>query len=469
MRSNLLYLRGSAVGLALTRHEVIRNLRKWAFFIAAGIAVIGCGGGGNNSGSSSTGTSTTGGLTNQLSPNLSATFGTIDFTYLTGQLRAPGDLTAVVSRVEVEDASGVVRSILETPRRLPLASYVTSTISLNVPFTGQSNRTFERTDLDFLEFFQEDTVSGGTPTFTRVDVASPSPFPYSVPTRIRVLPGRNVTVPILLDDAMFGISGTGTVTFDKSRFDLRNNITGTGGYIQTFFSDYVAFDISSMPASLRPSLSTGEKADKLFVSGDNYALGAVTATGRTFEVLTLDSSAPIIGTYGLESSVGGRTTPGTYTLRQLDPRQLDDSVKVTITSLQGIWRDSSRAFSNNGSSDFILFPTSRNEPPNGLNGAGLKPDVNQEIALVVRDATGNVVDFYYGTADLDQKTFTAYSLKGITTADASNEIRGTLSGYLNGNASPTSTFDLVRTGSYTFTANKPASFPDTGTFVMYRK
>ena len=132
------------------------------------------------------------------------------------------------------------------------------------------------------------------------------------PARIRVLPGRDTSVPIFLDDSMFSVVGS-EVVFNEDAFRLRNNLENAGDEISTYFSDYVSFDITGLPAGEIPVLTNGQPAQRLLISGDNNALGTTNGTPR-IEVLTLDAAEPIVGTYGPEGTLGGRNTHGTYDL-----------------------------------------------------------------------------------------------------------------------------------------------------------
>lgn len=439
---------------------MIRNLRKWAFFIAAAatVAVIGCGGGGGGSNTSSTnGNPTTGTPGSNLTVNLNENFGTVQFTYLTGQGRAPGDLVAVVRRQQVTDQFGTVRTQLSDPLSLPLEEFVLGQRDLNIPFTGQSVRLFEKYRLEFSGFLEEDLDGEGNPTY--LDRTPPGPAEF--PARIRVLPGRFTSLPVLLDGGMFSLEGN-DVVFNEDQFRLRNNIVSETDPLRTYFSDYVSFDLTNMAAADRPVLSNGAVADQLFISGDNYAIGA---NGR-YEVLTLDSSEPIVGTFGPEGTQGGRETPGTYNLTQVDPSDLSGIARITAAA--GQWRSAGRAFSGAGEFEFILFPTSRDEAGDSTDPNGIQPDRDQEIAIVKRNSAGAITAFYFGFADLDAGTFTAYPISNLVDAGVSGEVTGTIANYRNASGSSTTAFELVRRGTFTFSGGTPG-FPTEGTFVVYRE
>lgn len=457
----------ASAGGARSGIEVIRKLRKWAFFVAAGVAVIGCGGGGSHhssTGSSGGGTGTT---DTRLAVNLNSSYGTIDFTYATGAgRRATGDLTAVLQRLSVSDQYGEVNTVLgEAGRNLEVSLYNLDSVPLDIPFKGQTYRLFENFTVAFQNYIIENS-SGSLITYGAANQET-------INTRIRVLPGRSTCFPIFLDDAMFVADDSTTkVTLDRSEFLSRNSISSDSDVVASYFSDYVMFDLSNLAASARPKLSDGTTAEKLFISGDNYAIGASVGGENIFEVLTLNANEPIIGSFGLENSLPGGTSPGTYTLLQADP--LDLTGLNRITSLKGGWRTYTKYFTESTfhTFEFILFPTSRLEASIDASDNGLRPDEDQEVLVIQRDKAGvggKITGVYFGYADLDTKAFSIFPVKNLSTADGTGEIDGTLSSYLDKNDSTTTQYDRVRHGTFSFTGSVPSGWPTTGTFTVFRK
>ncbi|WP_025226578.1 hypothetical protein [Fimbriimonas ginsengisoli] len=431
-----------------------RLLKKWAYLsVAAALAaIIGCGGGGGGHRTSGGGTTTTVPGTamrvNLTKPNgLGQTFGRAEFLYLTGQgvsRRAAGDLSAVIRRIQLEDQYGLVAA-LSPETALPLRAFTSQIAAVDVPFSSTTNpnsRLFESLELSFLKFYREEDSGPPTPL-------NP-PTPRSFPARIRVLPGRNTSVPILLNDAMFTDDGSGTVQFNEDEFRFRN--LSDKGYIDSFLTDFVAFDLSGLANTDRPQLSTGEFANRVYMSGDNIAISAGGQSG-SFEELTADASQPIIGAYGPQNLL--RNTPGTYNLTQIDPTDL--TFMARITSLQGIWRDYTTVLTGIGTFEVLVFPT-------------VQDNASQEMAVILRDGSGTITQFYFGHLNLDLGRFQIFPVKDIVNADATGELDGTISNLVKGDGSPTTSPDNTRFGTYTFTTGTlPTGFQTTGTFVVFRQ
>jgi hypothetical protein len=261
---------------------VNRLLNKWALLsFAAALVIIGCGGSGGGGSHSSTGTSGSGAPGTNLSITIGKTnaqgqiFGTADFTYLTGQGRAPGDLTAIINYVQLQDQYGVVSQSLGAQATLPLTQFTAQQLELDVPFKGQNSRLFE----SYTQVFSQFLVSGeSTP-------ADP-PAALTFPARIRVFPGRDTEIPIFLDDSMFVDTGSDPTnsaadliaytyvspppspqTPVNSVFAYRNlnpalaTATAPAGEMGSYLGDYVGFDISAMPTAKRPQLVTSNGAN----------------------------------------------------------------------------------------------------------------------------------------------------------------------------------------------------------------
>lgn len=452
-RPNLLYLFAPAsVGLAPISFEVNRLLKKWTFLsLAAIVAVIGCGGNGGGGGTGSTSTTSTTGIPGtNLRVNLGNTgntsYGAANFYYLTGQgrgrSRAFGDLIANIREITLEDEYGSVNNPgAGTGATFNLAAFQVATLRVDIPFTNQNSRLFESYTLRFNSFTQEG-----------IGTALGVPDVVDFPARIRVFPGRDTTIPIFLDDAMFEVSSN-VVSFDPSRFEM-NNLSGTPPAIQAFIGDYVQFDLTNVPAADRPQLLSGEFAGRFFISGDNFALGQQASAG-SFEVLTEDDQR-FQGTYGPENTINAYT-PGTYTLYQSDPSDISGIAK--IVSIAGSWKSSTRVLSNAGSFEIITFPN-------------VKDASHQEMVAATFNGNGNVTSLYFGFLDLDRGQFELHPIKTITDpTDFTGFLTGTLSNYRVASGGSTASPNAVRYGSYTFDAGQtlPTGFRNTGTFVVFRK
>lgn len=416
--------------------------------------VVGCAGSGG--GGSTTGGGT-GGAVASATVNLPDRPGFLQIGFLTGSGRSRSSaLVAIVRNLEFDDAYGRVFTPLDPELSLPLSDYPFQTKNFNVPFTTSqglstsvstrlNNRLFESVPLDFLKF-----------QYNGADVATPSVFPINVPARILTMPGRTSLVPMYLDDTIFTVDATNNVVFNATRFSDVNNPTGKP--IKSFFNDYVSFDITGIPSLARPVMSSGDLAGRIYFSGDNYAVSN-SGTSGYFEALTLDPTTPIVGAFGPPGALSGVTGAaghaGTFTLTQPNPSNPDPTVTMTIVALQGTWQDFSAVFNNISNFEVLTFPNSND-------------DKFQEMVVV--HSTGGVVDnLYFGYADLDAGQLHVWPVKNIVTADVSNEITGTVSGYMNSNLVTTSSIQATRFGTYTFNGTLPAGWKSTGRFTVFRR
>jgi hypothetical protein len=435
--------------LLLLRGELVLN--KWAIFCAAAAVIaVGCAGGGHSGGSSGG----SGGGGNQVSTVNDAELlkpGVIDVTFLTGQGRAPGSPTAVINRVFFQDQYNTnpfdqefnVETRLQEARYLGLDQYTVQTIPVDVPFPWNvTSRLFQTYTLEVAKL----RVENGSGGFDEYTGTGGNPLVYEqFPCYVRAFRGRHSTLPVFLDDAMLYFDGFG-VQFDRNLFEIIN-FDPNDNRINGFISDYVEFDISAMAPADRPQLSGGADAEKAFFSGDGQAIGAAGA----FEVLI--PSGFIEGTYTLTDPI---TNVASYTLVQLDPRDLTNTAK--ITSLLGIWRPYTKVLSNVSSFEFIMFPNTRD-------------DNFQDLVIIQRNGGGQITTMYYGLADYSVGTFQAWPIRNIDDGSVANEITGTLSSYLAGGGNPTNDYTQIRYGQFAFDASPdlPASFPTTGRFLVFRR
>ncbi len=450
-------------------------MRKWAFLtVAAAIVVIGCAGGGGSD-------STSGGVTNSGSTTGTALRvniptpqgfqkppGFLEFGYLTGQGRAIGDLTLVITRASVTDSEGEVKQDLATELALSLGSYTFQIRRLTVPFTSQNpnSRLFETYTLDPLKILED---TGGTPleydadtcfVVQRADGSINRAWPPN-PTEIvaRVFPGRSTMVPIFLDDSMFRVesdpgnfqcNGT-SIVFDEERFRALNEPP-----IRGFINDYVGFDISGVPDGERPRMSDGTVVNRVYTTGDNFAVSSAGDFG-TFEMLTLQVSQPVIGTYRVPGSIGGSTLPGTFTLRQLDPTDLFNLRK--IVALQGIWRNYTTVISGLDTWNMVTFPTTNDNN-------------EQEAVFFRRDGNGAITSFFFGFVDLDTNEGHFFPVKTLVTGISipAEEVVISITGEFTASGSVSSANMLTRSGTYSVTTSGglPGDAPTSGSFLVFR-
>jgi hypothetical protein len=280
----------------------------------------------------------------------------------------------------------------------------------------------------------------------------------------RVFPGRSTTLPIFIDDSMFSVvqdddappndpCGGTIVIFDQDRFNSINEPP-----IKGFVNDYVSFDISSMPAALRPTMSPesgGALVGRIFLTGDNWAVSGVGDSGK-FEVLTEQVSQPIVGNYGPPGTIGGSTHPGTFTLEQLDPTDLFNLRK--IVALQGIWREHDAVITGLESWNLVAFPST--------------DDANEQEAVLFKMDGGQVTDLYFGFVNYDTDLGEFFPVKSLVTglsADA-DKVTIAIRSQVDRNGSPTAAAQLTRRGLFEVTGRGalPADAPSTGNYLVFR-
>jgi hypothetical protein len=428
--------------------------------------VIGCGGNGGGGSVTNGGNGGGGGVGDGLRvtiptpPGQQYPYGALEFSYLTGQGRAVGDLMLSINRIFVQDEFGLVRTDLNDRVDLLLNSFSFQTIRMNVPFTGQDSRHFEGYVLDPAQI-QEELLGGASRTVTRFGVnrgggtswANLWP-PRPLPINARVFPGRSTSVPIYIDDSMFRFVaddlGNPVAVFDEDRFEQVNQAPVNG-----FLNDYVMFDISGMPANERPIMSNGDAVTKVFVSGDNYSV-ASTGTVGAFEMLTLEVAEPIVGTFGSPGTIGNVERPGTFTLEQLDPTDLENLRR--IVALQGMWRPFTSVMTGFGTWNFITFPT--------------REDGARQEAVLFRHQNGVINTMYYGEVRMDTGEFDLYPIRTLVQGIVPDEqvVSGSITAAFDRNNSQTQSFPSVRSGNFQINsrAQLPADAPNTGRFLVFR-
>jgi len=440
-------------------------LRKWAFiYVVAAVALIGCGGTGSSNkavvgGGGGGGLKT--GISVKLTNSLAKPPGAIEVAYLTGQGRAPGDLTAVVKRLFFDDNYGVVTNPLAPETDCPLVGFQNNIVHLDVSFTSQAvgapSRQFTTFNLDFVRFDQQTSVPGSLISYAEPSTAlEGGPFPKSYPAKLRVFPGRTTSLPVYIDDSMFTVDTTNpagpAINYNESQFQLANGATAASP-ITGFLSDFVAFNLNGVSQADKQTIGTqagfAGPADRIFFSGDVYALSDGHGSGANIAALTLNPNLQINGLLGAAGTLNGPggTLPhaGTYSLLATNPTDIFQQLKIVAG--QGIWREHSTVLSGLSSSkvNIVTFPSSND-------------DNLQEMVAFTQDAKNNISSLYFGFADLDSLSFNLYPVLDLvsgTTTDGSgnqNGISGTLGTLYTASAGVTSSPDLVRSGTFTVTS-----------------
>lgn len=437
------------------------KIGKWMVMAFASAAVIGCGGqfvdinpGGGSGGGSSSGGSTSGGTTSGGSGRLYPAFalpsnGVVQVAVLGGlDRRAVGSQVAVLDNLAFEE--GVSDRIPDPSQNgfpslsVVLDEYRLNTAELAVQFgLGVSKRTF--TDFPFQISKLMEIQPDGTATDIPIG-ASPvfaAAAPYDVD--MTVIPGRYTALQVRLDNEIVKFSNLTGFVFDEDKFQSVNY--NTSDKIPTFFSDYLSFDLTSMSASDRPTMSGGGAADQVYFSGDGIAISRGMGTGSTFELL-----APIAiqsGVVRLGPTIGGRPTTNSYTLTDTNPGL------STQAALTGIWRAHTDVVTGTGDVTMIAFPN---------NG-----DTASQQLVIYRSSGSTVTAMWQGQVDYDEEgaagTFKLFPVSTVDDAIPSTEVvTGTISGIIKENGA-------IKFGTWAVTGSTPGSwqFGSTGGFGVYRK
>lgn len=419
--------------------------------------------------------------------NLGTSPALVQYVFLTGAGRAEGDEIAVARNLSVSDNIGLEMTDL-TERNLTLTSNQSQMISSNVALGSSPSRIFDTLNLNFVRYSIE--TATGVQSFSSIDG-----IPAAVPAQVRIFNGRQTHVPIFLDGATIELvnSGSGDVpTWDSTWFTAINKLDSDTTTVRSMMSDYVCFDVSSIPAANRPDLSQGRgTANRIFFSGDQYALGAgdPTVGGAPFEtIFPAGQDASVIGRYSspavLPGGIATSLTPGSYTTLGVDPTDVtapDPILARKITSFQGIWKN-----------HFIQ----RQDPVTGvIQDLGYLRDVHsfeaisipssedderQDVVFINQTITTNangtksatITSMMWGYLDMSTNQIFLYPIKNIGDVDATTnrvgEVAGTISTRYN--ASGGTTVSVQRTQFIDFNfPTAPAGFPATGKIVVIRR
>jgi len=391
--------------------------------------------------------------------------GAVDFTYLTGQGRAPGDLTAVVTREILQDsfASDVLR--LGTATDCPLVGFQNNVIHMDIDFASEASSAPSRLFTNFQLSFDAFHVEGNSAATFRT-LPQPDDFPKNYPAQIRVFPGRTTSFPVFIDDSMFTVDETlpsnPKIAYNESQFQLSNGAT-LANPMKGFLSDFIAFNLNNLSAADKSTIGTQAgigAAQRIFFSGDAYAVSDGVSSGSNIAGLTLNPNQTILGLLGaagtLKGPKGTLPHPGTYSLLAVNPTDITQTLKIIAG--QGIWREHSVVLSNLSSTNLnvITIPSSND-------------DNLQEMVAFTQDANNNISSLYFGFADLDALTFNLFPAVNIVTGSVTGEITGTIGTMFTRGGAATAAPDLARRGTFTFTAGQalPAGFAD-GSFYVFR-
>jgi hypothetical protein len=482
------------------------------FVTALGVALFGCAGNSTSTGSSATATTASGttatGTTATATATATATSGAfgsdvarvnlpdapslLQYVFLTGAGRAGETETALVRNMQVQDNIATEISDL-SERTLTLNLNQSQMLSTNIGMKGSPSRLFERVTLNVLNY--TNATSTGSQTFNAV-----TNLPATLNSYIRLFNGRQVHVPMYLDPETINPvaapgGGPDTAVFDGNWFDLINRIEGDSVAIRSYLSDYISFDVSSLPAADRPVLSQGlGSANRIFFSGDSYALGTGDPanggpTGAPFEtIFPAGQDASVIGRHSAPATLpnGGASsvTPGSYTTLNVDPTDVSTTDPVLarkITSFQGIWKPHFQQRLNPTSGALEELGYLKNMHSfEAISIPSSDDDEQQDIVFFNQTITNNangtkstrVTGIMWGYLNLTERKFYLFPIKNIPDSNAftnrDGEISGDITALYTESGASTLSPQRARYFGFSFTGAN-GGFANTGKIVVLRR
>jgi hypothetical protein len=447
--------------------EVNTNLKYWSTLLVAaiGLALIGCGGSGggggkNDDGGSGDGGGNGGGPQVVLPPN-----GTIDVALVPGAGRAPGDMWGIFRRAYFDDGIEPQPFQQVTDQKLQLNAYGTPLqIPVSVDFrqTTQDTRRFQDYTFD-MESMQFADDAGNIRTLEQINNV---PFTFTGAADIRVFKGRRTGFQVFLDSTMFSVDDTQLPTFgifNPQRF-LEVNVpdSSAGSKMQGFLADYVSFDISQIPDTQKPRFSDNNAiANRVFFSGDGYAIGGAPGANNKYEALTLNTFQPISGRFQPPTVIAGKPAPGTYSLLQNDPSQIDPE-NAKLISLVGIWYEHFQVVTDQGATQMIAFPRSRDDNfQDVVLVTQTKQNTANGVRYTIKDLKWGYIEYSVDTSN--NKLF-LFSARDLTNgAGATPVATGKVTDLVGPNGTTANTTSEVRSAKYTLTGG------GSGTLIVFRK
>jgi hypothetical protein len=379
----------------------------------------------------------------------------MQWTAVTGTgRRAPGEMVAKMAALDVRNNSD---DLVMTTKVINATLNSYALYSINDQFllpNGIPFKQYSIFSLKIQEISGDDT--NGNPVFWS------GFFGQEFDADVMLARGRDTVIQFNINDAIIPtahpINGP---DFQRPLFELENYNPDTLR-MEGLFSDYVAFDISSMSAADRPNIiinaTPAGECDMVLFTGDSVAVSSGIDGLDTFQVLhpNFDPMANTdTGQINSPSIIGGAPADGTYTLFEPDWRLIDPSQGI-IVSLQGRWRPYTQVLSNIGSNMMVVFPNSRNDKENFT------------AVYLARDNTGTITALWHGPARFTGPNANELRLTRVRDTLSLAEIDpavGVMSDFIMLNGE-------VTVGTFTFPAlGLPVDFtlPLTGQFRVFRR
>lgn len=424
-------------------------MKKWLIAFTASAVLIGCGGGNGLGGSTSGGSTGTngGGSGNTLPTSLLSGAAQGQVLYLTGQGRRAASQIALLDNIRVynsvNDFQPTDSQGSGSPLRLRLDGYTLNQFVFDVPVgTGSAGKTYTQFPLEVAKMEDTDGAvlySGPPVLFT--------PF-FNL--NMQLLPGRQTTIQVVLNDQILKFDGA-DVVLDRAAFEAEN-YAPFNNKINGFLSDMVSFDVSALPATDRPVVSNGDRADIVHFSGDSIGISGQFRSENGEQKATFDMLNPVVidsGKLLLPKVIGGRQAPGVYTVMEPDPR--DPFGNAKIVALQGIYRKYTEVLGNLSTFQMVALPTTRST-------------TTSQVVLFNRDAQGTITAMWQGIIDYNKATkgtLRLFSLDQLPDATATPRA--------SGEVNFTKVNGVVKNGTFTISVAPPNfPFPTKGGFMVLR-
>lgn len=427
-------------------------MKKWWILFVAGALVVGCAGGVGNLSSTTGGTTTgtTGGSTGTTgatrsvpSVNLPSTSAEVRISFLSGQgRRLPGSLSAQLRVIRLRiGGTDIIPSLFNGTTdgvNVQLDGFTTNKYGFTQDLGAAGSKNYQFLSFDITKMYEEQFDGSYTELFS-------GSFPIeNLPVNMPLIPGRQSTINVYLNNAAVGFSNIfNEPSFDLNEFNLENALTGSNR-IEGFLSDMVAFDISAV--GTRPNMDSGGAADKFMISGDSMGIARSAGFDGSFDLFSPNFVESGVTTNPVQLPDG--VAPGTYNVLEPDPSVIPPAI-VRITALQGTWRDVNSVITNLGTTGMIVFPTTR---------------VGEEDMAIAYVRTGSqVTGMWFGKATITANggTTTMWPIDQITVAEGSRT-----GGFTGTFSNLTKVGGVTKDGDFTLTG-APAELGSTGVFAVY--
>lgn len=427
-------------------------MKKWLLLFVAGAIVVGCSGGTGLAGTTGGAGGTAGGTGTTGTPprsvptiTLATTYTDARIVFLSGQgRRSPGSQYAKLNNIRFTNAATdqiptTFNGSLDGTN-LKLDGYSVTKFGFTQDPFAATSLLYSNLNIEVWNMYEE-AVNG-----IRNEVFSGAfPIP-AIPVRMPLVPGRQLTIQMYLNDASLYHDPVNDVVFDQAVFNTENGLD-TNPYLQAFFSDMVSFPLTGV--TNKPLMASGGTADKFMVSGDAKGIARGVGGAGSFDLFSPNFVESGVLTNPVPLPDG--TLPGSYTVLEPDPSVIPPTI-VNISALQGSWHDYAEMISNVGSQALIIFPTTN---ANGLH-----------TAVMIKRSGSTITDLWFGRATLNNGntpgTLELWSVDQVTAGTENNKATGVLTNV-------TFADSVLKDGDYTI-ASPPAGFPFTasGTFAVFR-